>query len=115
MCDPFSFADKEISVRVQARDAQAFTSTKGDPWHDDVYFDSYAWMHIHWEMLSDYKRCSAYYDAIMRFKEDIQVRLLWSGVSVSHFLGKSDPRCWMWNWNFVSLLRSCWSQENLRH
>jgi hypothetical protein len=66
-------SDKEISVRIQARDAQAFTSTKGDPWHDDVYFDSYAWMHIHWEMLSDYKRCSAYYDAIMRFKEDIQV------------------------------------------
>jgi len=68
--------EDEVSIRIQARDAQAFSAQKGDPWHDDVYFDSYAWMHIHWEMLSDYKRCSAYYDAIQRFKEDIAGKVI---------------------------------------
>jgi len=35
-----------------------------DPWENDTYFAGYSYMQIHWEMLSDIRRCSAYARAI---------------------------------------------------
>jgi protein arginine N-methyltransferase 1 len=35
-----------------------------DPWENDTYFAGYSYMQIHWEMLSDVRRCSAYAKAI---------------------------------------------------
>jgi predicted RNA methylase len=69
--------ETEFCLRMQNKDKTGgYAANPSDPWHDDVYFDSYAWMQIHWEMLSDYKRCQAYYHALERFSEDVKGKVV---------------------------------------
>jgi len=70
--------ESEFCFRLQDKPQQqgGYVASPTDPWHDDVYFDSYAWMQIHWEMLSDYKRCQAYYNALQQFSEDVKGKVI---------------------------------------
>eukprot|EP01127_Copromyxa_protea_P020002 TRINITY_DN6607_c0_g1_i1.p1 TRINITY_DN6607_c0_g1~~TRINITY_DN6607_c0_g1_i1.p1 ORF type:complete len:528 (-),score=100.79 TRINITY_DN6607_c0_g1_i1:11-1465(-) len=53
-----------------------YSYSETDPLQDHVYFGSYEFMQIHWEMLSDYKRCGAYYQAMMDFNQDVRGKVV---------------------------------------
>jgi SAM-dependent methyltransferase len=47
-----------------------------DPWENDTYFAGYSYMQIHWEMLSDIRRCSAYAKAIYENSTDFKDKIV---------------------------------------
>jgi len=68
-------AEPQFCCRVKLGGGNYSYSEK-DPWQDHVYFGSYEFMQIHWEMLSDFKRCGAYYQAMMDFNVDVRGKVV---------------------------------------
>eukprot|EP01125_Pyxidicula_operculata_P015391 TRINITY_DN5218_c0_g1_i1.p1 TRINITY_DN5218_c0_g1~~TRINITY_DN5218_c0_g1_i1.p1 ORF type:complete len:429 (+),score=61.32 TRINITY_DN5218_c0_g1_i1:50-1336(+) len=67
---------KEVSVRICSYPMYFGPGETGDPWENDSYFAGYANMYIHWEMLSDVRRCSAYKQAVVENIEDFKDKII---------------------------------------